>query len=93
MKKRITVRWLPEAWDRYQTLAVAQQEQTRRLIAAVMLSPESGRFWHRDLSNNRVFLASAYDTHVVYRVLYRTSGDRLFILDVLVFPWDAHAED
>jgi hypothetical protein len=35
-----------------------------------------------------LFIASAYDTHVVYRLLYRTTGDKLFILDVLVFPWE-----
>jgi hypothetical protein len=25
---------------------------------------------------------------VIHRVLYRTTGDKLFILDVLVFPWE-----
>jgi hypothetical protein len=88
VKKRITVRWLPEAWERYQTLTDAQQGQARRLIAALLLSPEAGHFWCRDLENNPLFIASAYDTHVVYRVLYRTTGDRLFVLDVLVFPWE-----
>jgi hypothetical protein len=88
VKPRISVRWLPEAWERYQTLTPEQQGQARRLIAALLLSPTAGRFWHRDLENNALFIASAYDTHVIHRVLYRTTGDKLFILDVLVFPWE-----
>jgi hypothetical protein len=91
MKKRMAVRWLPDAWERYQTLTPDQQEQARRLLAALLLSPEVGHFWHRDLAHNPLSIVSAYDTHVVYRVLYRTTGDTLFVLDVLVFPWEPPA--
>jgi hypothetical protein len=88
----MAVRWLPDAWERYQTLAPAQQEQARRLLAALLMSPEAGRFWRRGLDNQPLFVSSAYDTHVIYRVLYRTTGDTLFVLDVLVFPWNDPAE-
>jgi hypothetical protein len=86
------VRWLADAQERYQSFPPAQQEQARRLIAALLLSPEAGHFWRRDLDNNALFVVSAADTHVIYRVLYRTTGDILFVLDVLVFAWEPPEE-
>lgn len=74
-EKAYLLRWLPEAWERYQTLLPAQQEQTRRLIAALLLSPQAGRFWRCDQGNKPLFLVSAYDTPVVDRVLYYPTGD------------------
>jgi hypothetical protein len=84
----MVVRWLTDAWERYQTFTPAQQEQARRLIAALLVSPEAGHFWRRDLDNNALFVVSASDTHLIYRVLYRTTGDILFVLDVLVWSWN-----
>lgn len=81
------VRWLDEAWQRYQDLAPEQQAQARRLIAAIQRSPRAGRFWHQDADGAPLWFVSAYDTHVVYRVLFYQRRETIYVLDVLVFPY------
>ena len=86
------VRWLPEAWDRYQTLTEEQQAQARRLIAALLLSPQAGKFWHTDIAGRPIWFASAVDTHVIYRVLWYQRNTTIYVLDVLVFPYTHELE-
>ncbi len=88
----MTVRWLPEAWERYQTLPSAHQEQARRLLPALLLLPPAGHAWYRTLNQQMVSLVTTYDGQAVYRIVYGTWHDRLFVLDVLVFPRNAPAE-
>jgi len=83
---KAVVRWLDEAWQRYQTLTPAQQAQARRLIATLQLSPRVGRFWHEDADGLPLWFVSAYDTHIVYRVLFYQRNETIYVLDVLVFP-------
>jgi hypothetical protein len=82
------VRWLDEAWERYQQLAPDQQAQARRLIVALQLAPRAGRFWHEDADGHPLWFVSAYDTHLVYRVLFYQRNTTIYVLDVLVFPYD-----
>jgi hypothetical protein len=86
---RAIVRWLAEAWERYQMLSESQQAQARQLVAALQLAPRSGRFWHADADGAPIWFVSAYDTHVVYRVLFYQRNETIYVLDVLVFPHDA----
>ena len=85
---KAVVRWLDEAWERYQTLTPAQQAQARRLIVTLQLSPRAGRFWHEDADGFPLWFVSAYDTHIVYRVLFYQRNETIYVLDVLVFPHD-----
>jgi len=83
---KLPVRITDVAWAQFQALTPAQQQQTRNLIRALQLgAPGVGRPWNRDLRNRLHWIASAYDTHVVYRVAYRRQGDELLITAVLVY--------
>jgi hypothetical protein len=86
------VRWLPEAWERYALLTADQQAQARRLLGALLLSPQAGRFWHTDRAGRPIWFVSAVDTHVVYRVLWYRRNTTIYVLDVLVFPYTNEPE-
>ena len=89
---KAVVRWLDAAWERYQQLTPEQQAQARRLIVALQISPRAGRFWHQDADGHPLWFVSAYDTHVVYRVLFYQRNATIYVLDVLVFPYEADDE-
>ena len=78
------------AWSQFQALLPQQQQQARNLIRAIQLgAPGVGRPWNRDLLGRQHWIASAADTHVVYRVAYRRQGDELLISAVLVYETPA----
>lgn len=83
---KLPVRMTEFAWSQFQALLPVQQQQARNLIRAIQLgAPGVSRPWDRDLRNRLHWIASAYDTHVVYRVAYRRQGDELLITAVLVY--------
>ena len=83
MKVRIS----PYAWGQLEALSADQQAQARRLLAAIVLANGTvGRPWNRDLKGRQQWIVSALDTHVIFRVAFRQSGDTLYITSVLVFP-------
>jgi hypothetical protein len=83
---KLPVRITDLAWAQFQALAPQQQHQARNLIRAVQLgAPGVGRPWNRDLRNRLHWIASAYDTHVIYRVVYHRRGDELLISAILVY--------
>lgn len=74
------------AWAQYQALTPAQQ-QARNLIRTIQLGGAGvGRPWNHDLRRRLHWIASAADTHVIYRVAYRRQGDALLITAVLIYP-------
>lgn len=83
MKVRIS----PYAWSQLQALTSAQQDQARRLMASFVLAGGTvGRPWNYDLRGRRQWIVSALDTHMIFRVAFRRSGDILYITSILVFP-------
>ena len=83
---KLPVRITDIAWAQFQALSPHQQQQARNLIRAIQLgAPGVGRPWNHDLRNRLHWIASASDTHVVYRIAYRRQGDELLITAVLVF--------
>jgi len=83
---KLPVRISDFAWGQYQALSPAQQQQARNLMRAIQLGASGvGRPWNRDLRNRLHWIASAYDTHVIYRIAYQRQGDELLITAVLVY--------
>jgi hypothetical protein len=83
----MNVRISPYAWGQLQALTAHQQAQARRLLSAIVLANGTvGRPWNRDLKGRQQWIASALDTHVIFRVVFHQSGDTLYITAVLVFP-------
>lgn len=56
----------------FASLTPAQQEQARRLVRAIVLADTHvGRPWNTTPAGRRQWIASAYDTHLVYRIAFR----------------------
>lgn len=81
------VRYTEVAWSRLRALSPDQQAQAKRLIRTIMLADTHiGRPWNRDLNDRLHWIASALDSHVVYRIAFRRVENALYVTNVLVFP-------
>ena len=73
------------AWEQFQILSTEQQTQARRLIRAVQMAPSAGRPWNIDIKGRRQWVASAADTHVIYRLTYQHRQGVTLITGILVY--------
>ncbi len=81
------IRFTDEAWDVFTTIDSTHQDQARRLLRAIVLGGgRIGRPWNHDQKGRLHWVVSAVDTHLVYRMVFRRSGDTLYITDILIFP-------
>lgn len=74
------------ALAQFAALTDAQQAQARRLVRAITLADTLvGRPWNRTPAGRQQWIASAYDTHIVYRISFRRTENTLYVTGVLVF--------
>ena len=75
--KAVRFYWLPLARDAWLALSAAQQDQVRRLLAALRMAPMVGAFVRYDGDGRALLVVSAADTHIIYSVTYRYGADDL----------------
>ncbi len=94
MNKPIRVFWEPQARVSWATLNDVQRDQARLLLAAIRIAPTVGAFVRYDLRGRTLRIASAWDTHLVYTIVYRTHEDQIFVVELFAQEWTPrHADD
>jgi hypothetical protein len=94
MSKSIRFLWGSQARAAWATLREGQRDQVRRLLAAIRIAPTLGAFVRYDLPGRALRIASAWDTHLIYTLAYRTHEDQVFIVDLFVQEWTPkHTDD
>lgn len=94
MSKSIRFIWEPQARATWTMLDEGQRGQVRRLLAALRIAPTVGAFVRHDLRNRALRIVSAWDTHLVYTMVYRAHEDQIFVVDVFVQEWvPKHTDD
>ena len=94
MSKAIRFFWEAQARAAWATLNSGQRDQVRRLLAAIRIAPTAGASVRYDLRGRALRIASAWDTHLVYTMVYRAHEDHIFVVDVFVQEWTPkHTDD
>ena len=94
MSKAIRFFWEPQARAAWATLHAGQRDQVRRLLAAIRIAPSVGAFVRYDLRGRPLRIASAWDTHLVYTLVYHAHEDQVFVVDVFIQEWTPkHTDD
>lgn len=83
----MVVKFSRYASAQFVSLTDAQRDQARRLVRAIILAETHvGRPWNRDNQNRLHWIASALDTHLIYRIAFRRIENTLYVTAVLTFP-------
>jgi hypothetical protein len=94
MTTRRPIRWTDHSAAAVNALSSAQRAQAARLLEAIAMAPTAGAPYQRTRAGWLLRIASAYDTHVVYTIVYELIGAAILVVDVQVFPWTPkHSDD
>jgi hypothetical protein len=92
--KRLPIRWTDHSAALVNALTAAQRTQAARLLEAIAIAPTAGAPYQRTRRGWLLRIASAYDTHVVYTIVYELIGAAILVVDIQVFDWTPkHTED
>jgi len=94
MTARRPIRWTDHSAAAVNALPAAQRAQAARLLEAITMARTAGALYQRTRAGWLLRIASAYDTHVVYAIVYELVGTAILVVDVQVFPWTPkHTDD
>jgi hypothetical protein len=94
MSKPVRFFWESQARTVWTSLPPSQRDQVRRLLAALRVAPMVGALVRFDMRGRPLRIASAWDTHLVYTLVYRAQEDQVFVVDVFVQEWTPkHTDD
>lgn len=94
MSKPVRFFWEPQARAAWMALSEDQRTQLRRLLAVLRIAPAVGVLVRFDLRGRPLRIASAWDTHLVYTLVYRAHEDHVFVVDVFIQEWTPkHTDD
>lgn len=92
--KKLPIRWTDHSAAVINALGATQRAQAARLLEAIAIAPTAGAPYQRTGRGWLLRIASAYDTHVVYTIVYEMIGAAILVVDVQVFDWTPkHTED
>ena len=92
--KKLPMRWTDHSAAAIKVLGAAQRAQAARLLEAISIAPTAGAPYQRTRQGWLLRIASAYDTHLVYTIVYEMVGAAILVVDVQVFDWTPrHTED
>lgn len=92
--KKLPIRWTDHSAALVKALPAAQRAQAERLLEAIAIAATAGAPYQRTRRGWLLRIASAYDTHLIYTIVYEMIGAAILIVDVQVFEWTPrHAED
>jgi hypothetical protein len=92
--KKLPIRWTEHSAAVVNALPAAQRAQAERLLQAIAIAPTAGAPYQRTRRGWLLRIASAFDTHVVYTIVYELIGAAILVVDVQVFDWmPRHTED
>jgi len=91
---KLPIRWTDHSAAVVEGLPAAQRAQAARLLEAIAIAPSAGARYRHTPRGWLLRIASAYDTHVVYTIVYEMIGAAVLVVDVQVFDWTPkHTED
>lgn len=92
--KKPPIRWTDHSAAVVNALPAPQRAQAERLLTAIAIAPTAGAPYQRTRQGWLLRIASAYDTHVIYTIVYEMIGAALLVVDIQVFAWTPrHTDD